>query len=236
MRSGMSDKMADTAVNPEEAETVLEDRQVPTGGRGIIVVVSGFSGTGKGTLMKRLIAQYDNYTLSVSMTTRKPREGEVDGREYFFTTDENFERLIEENRLIEHAGYCGHYYGTPRDFVDRMLAQGRDVILEIEIQGALQVKKLYPDAVLLFITAPDMGELRRRLEKRGTETPEVIAERLRRAREEARVIGQYDYLLVNDDLARCTRQMHEVIRAAHAAPARNRELIGRIVRELNEEQ
>ncbi|MCR5675964.1 MAG: guanylate kinase [Lachnospiraceae bacterium] len=203
--------------------------------RGIIVVVSGFSGTGKGTLMKQLTARYDNYTLSVSMTTRKPREGEVDGREYFFTTDENFEKLISEGQFIEHAGYCGHYYGTPREFVDRMLASGKDVLLEIEVQGALQVREIYPDAVLLFVTAPSAAELVNRLNKRGTESPEIIAQRMARAREEARYIDRYDYLLVNDDLDRCTQLMHEIITAAHATPRCNREFIGEITRSLDEE-
>ncbi|MCR4764249.1 MAG: guanylate kinase [Lachnospiraceae bacterium] len=203
--------------------------------KGIIVVVSGFSGTGKGALMKRLITQYNNnYILSVSMTTRKPREGEVDGREYFFTTDEVFEQMVADGKFIEHAGYCGHYYGTPRDFVDSKLNEGKDVLLEIEVQGALQVREIYPDAVLLFVTAPSVEELKNRLIKRGTESRKVIRERLERAKEEAKYIDSYNYLLVNDDLNQCTKLMHEIIQAAHTSPKRNREFIDEIVRSLDQ--
>ena len=120
--------------------------------KGILIVVSGFSGAGKGTLMKRLLADYDNYALSISMTTRGPREGEVHGREYFFTDKENFEKTIAENGLIEYATYCGNYYGTPREYVEKQLAAGKDVILEIEIQGALKVKEKFPECLLLFVS------------------------------------------------------------------------------------
>ncbi len=129
--------------------------------RGILVVVSGFSGAGKGTLMKELLRRYDNYALSVSATTRGPREGEADGREYFFVSRERFQEMIAGGDLIEYAQYVNHYYGTPRDYVESMLEQGRDVILEIEIQGALKVKKRFPDTLLLFVTPPSAGELKR---------------------------------------------------------------------------
>ncbi|MBQ3789665.1 MAG: guanylate kinase [Lachnospiraceae bacterium] len=203
--------------------------------KGIIVVVSGFSGTGKGTLMKRLTAEYDRYMLSVSMTTRQPREGEVDGREYFFTTDEHFEELIREGKFIEHAGYCGHYYGTPRDFVDRNLEDGKDVLLEIEVQGALQVREIYPEALLIFVAAPSIEELKKRLNGRGTEDPETIARRLERAKEEVKYIDRYDHLLINDDLESCTRLMHEIIQSAHTAPARNTGFIQTIREDLERE-
>ena len=123
--------------------------------QGILVVVSGFSGAGKGTLMKELLKQYDNYALSVSATTRQPREGEKDGEDYFFVTKELFQQMIEENQLVEYAQYVNHYYGTPREYVEKKMAEGKDVILEIEIQGALKVKKRFPDALLLFITPPN---------------------------------------------------------------------------------
>ena len=200
--------------------------------KGLIVVVSGFSGTGKGTLMRELMSRYDNYTLSVSMTTRQPRAGEVDGKDYFFTTDENFEKLVEEEKFIEHAGYCGHYYGTPRDFVCKKLDEGYDVLLEIEVQGALQVKEKNPEAILLFVTPPSADELARRLEGRGTESPDVIRQRLERAKEESKYIDRYDYLLINDDLDRCTEEMHGIIQAAHATPDRNKELIAAIADSL----
>ena len=141
---------------------------------GILIVVSGFSGAGKGTLMKRLLEKYDTYSLSISMTTREPRLGETDGKEYFFVTKEQFEQKITENGLVEHAVYCDNYYGTPRNYVEEQLIKGKDVILEIEIQGALKVKEMFPDALLLFVMPPSIEELRRRLNGRGTETEEVI--------------------------------------------------------------
>ena len=153
--------------------------------QGILAVVSGFSGAGKGTLMKELLKRYDNYALSVSATTRQPREGEKDGEDYFFVSREYFQQMIEDGRLVEYAQYVNHYYGTPRDYVEKKMAEGKDVILEIEIQGALKVKKRFPDALLIFVTPPSAGELRRRLVGRGTETIEVINARLRRAAEEA---------------------------------------------------
>ncbi|WP_022765594.1 guanylate kinase [Butyrivibrio sp. XPD2006] len=201
--------------------------------KGIIIVVSGFSGAGKGTLMKELTKKYDNYALSVSATTRDPRPGEVNGREYFFVSNEEFEKLIEENGLIEHAGYVDHYYGTPRKFVEDKLSQGIDVILEIEIQGALQIKEQYPDAVLLFVMPPSAAELEKRLRGRGTETEEVILQRLKRAKEESVGIEKYDYLVINDDLEKCTERLHNIIEAAHGTPQRNLDFIETIRTELN---
>lgn len=204
--------------------------------KGILIVVSGFSGAGKGTLMKRLVQDYDNYALSISATTRSPRPGEEDGREYFFLQKEQFEQKIAENGLIEYARYCDNYYGTPRKYVEEQLAQGKDVILEIEIQGALKVKKQYPDALLLFVMPPSAAELRNRLVGRGTETPEVIEKRMHRAVEEAEGIENYEYLVVNDDLDSCVRQLHEIIKAAHNTPLRNEEFIEKIRRDLEGEK
>ncbi len=202
--------------------------------KGIIIVVSGFSGAGKGTVMKALTAKYDKYALSISATTRNPRPGEENGREYFFVSNEEFEKLIKENGLIEHAGYVDHYYGTPRKFVEDQLDAGKDVILEIEIQGALQIKEQYPEAVLLFIMPPSAVELKKRLTGRGTETEEVIAQRLKRAKEESVGIEKYDYIVVNDDLDECVEQVHDIISAAHMAPSRNLDFINTIRNELNE--
>ncbi len=204
--------------------------------KGILIVVSGFSGAGKGTLMKRLVQDYDNYALSISATTRSPRPGEEDGREYFFLQKEQFEQKIAENGLIEYARYCDNYYGTPRKYVEEQLAQGKDVILEIEIQGALKVKKQYPDALLLFVMPPSAAELRNRLVGRGTETPEVIEKRMHRAVEEAEGIENYEYLVVNDDLDACVRQLHEIIKAAHNTPLRNEEFIEKMRKELEGEK
>ncbi|MBD5504464.1 MAG: guanylate kinase [Lachnospiraceae bacterium] len=204
--------------------------------KGILIVVSGFSGAGKGTLVKKLIEEYEGYALSISATTRQPRPGEEDGREYFFLQKEQFERKIAENGLIEYACYCENYYGTPREYVEQQLADGKDVILEIEIQGALKIKKQYEDALLLFVMPPSAEELRRRLEGRGTETKEVIDKRMRRAAEEAEGIEAYDYIVINDDLDICVRQLHEIITAAHNTPERNKEFIENIRTELEGEK
>ena len=201
--------------------------------RGMLAVVSGFSGAGKGTLMKRLLEKYDCYALSVSATTRAPRDGEEHGREYFFHTKEEFEELILQYALIEYAKYVDNYYGTPKSYVEKQLEAGKDVILEIEIQGALKVKEKLPDTLLLFVTPPSAEELKRRLEGRGTETPEVIASRLRRASEEAKAMPLYDYILVNDDLETCVDQMHEIIQSQHNTVANNTSFIEKITDEVS---
>ncbi len=201
--------------------------------KGILTVISGFSGAGKGTLMKRLTRDYDNYALSVSMTTRSPREGEREGIEYFFVDTDTFQERIRQGQMLEHACYCGNYYGTPKDYVQQQLENGRDVILEIEIQGALQIKELVPDCLLLFVTPPSAGELRRRLEGRGTENPEIIAKRLARAAEESEGIEAYDYIVINDNLEECVRQIHSMVQNAHHTPARQEALIKEIRGELN---
>ena len=149
--------------------------------KGKLVVISGFSGAGKGTLMKALMKEYgDSYALSVSATTRNPRPGEMDGVDYFFVTKDKFEQMIAEDALIEYAQYVGNYYGTPKEYVQQQLDLGKNVILEIEIQGALKIKEKFPDTVLMFVTAPNANELKNRLVGRGTETPEVIALALQR--------------------------------------------------------
>ena len=202
--------------------------------KGIIIVVSGFSGAGKGTIMKELTKKYDQYALSISATTRNPREGEVDGREYFFISTEEFEKLIDENGLIEHAKYVNNYYGTPRKYVEEKLSQGIDVILEIEIQGALQIKEQYKDAVLLFVMPPSAKELEKRLRGRGTETDEVIKKRLSRAKEEAVGIENYDYIVVNDNLEECVDKVHSIISSAHNTPDRNEDFINDMRSQLNQ--
>lgn len=200
--------------------------------QGILTVISGFSGAGKGTLMKALLAKYDNYALSISQTTRSPRPGETDGVEYFFVTREQFEQNIADGKLIEHAQYVGNYYGTPADYVFDQLREGRDVLLEIEIQGALQVKKRFPETLLLFVTPPNAKELKKRLEGRGTETPEVIRQRMARAIEESEGVEEYEYLIVNDVLEECVENMHEIIQNAKLSASRNKEYIEEIRQEL----
>ena len=200
--------------------------------KGILIVVSGFSGVGKGTLMQQLVHSYDNYALSVSMTTRQPRPGESDGKEYFFVSREVFEKTIAENGLIEYANYCGNYYGTPKEYVEKQLEKGKDVILEIEIQGALKVREQFPTALLLFVMPPSAQELKKRLEGRGTETKEVIDKRLKRATEEAEGIENYDFIVINDKLEECVKEMHGLILAAHETPDRNQEFIDNMRKEL----
>lgn len=194
--------------------------------KGILAVVSGFSGSGKGTLMKELLSRYsDQYALSISATTRQPRTGEAHGREYFFLSVGEFEQLIADDALVEYARYVGNYYGTPKSYVKEQMEAGKDVILEIEMQGALKVKEKFPDTLLLFVTPPDAGVLERRLRGRGTETEEVIWNRLKRATEEAEFMRQYDYILVNDDLDTCVEEMHELIQSQHYRTSHNLDFI-----------
>ena len=202
---------------------------------GILIVVSGFSGSGKGTIMKKLLEEYDDYSLSVSATTRAPRPGEEEGREYFFKTRDEFEKMIAEDELIEYAKYVDNYYGTPKAYVEEQLRAGKDVILEIEMQGALKVKEKFPHTLLLFMTPPTAAELKRRLVGRGTETMEVIENRLKRAREEADIMEQYDYLIVNEEQDACTREIHRIIRGEQRRIFRNRTFIENMRRELKGE-
>lgn len=201
---------------------------------GLLIVISGFSGAGKGTLMKRLTADYDNYALSISMTTRKPRQGEQNGREYFFVSDEEFEKRVAEDGMIEYAGYCGHYYGTPRNYVENNLKNGKDVILEIEIQGAMKVKSQYPNALTLFVMPPSAHELYARLKGRGTESDDVIRERLLRAAEESDGIDTYDYIVINDNLEDCIAQINTIVEASRNTPDMQEEFIDKIRKELKE--
>ena len=201
---------------------------------GKLVVISGFSGAGKGTVIRRLMEQNKGYALSVSMTTRAPRPGEENGREYFFITREQFEKNIADGKLIEHAQYVGNYYGTPKDYVFEQLEAGKDVLLEIEIQGALQIKKKFPEALLLFVTTKDAQTLVNRLKGRGTEEEDVIIKRLKRAAEESEGIEEYEYLIVNDDLDTCIEDMNDIIQKAKLRADRNKEFIEKIRKELKD--
>lgn len=200
--------------------------------KGILLVISGFAGTGKGTLVKQLIGQYDNYALSVSATTRAPRKGEVDGVHYFFKTRDEFEQMIREEKLLEYACYVDNYYGTPKEYVEQQLEAGRDVILEIEMQGALKIKQKFPHTLLLFVIPPSADVLEQRLRGRGTETEDVVQKRLHRAVEEAEFIKDYDYLIINDDLDTCVQQTHAIIQGEHFRTDRSEELIGEFRQEL----
>lgn len=201
--------------------------------KGILIVVSGFSGAGKGTLMKELLKKYpDDYALSISATSRKPREGEQEGVEYFFKTREEFEKMIEGEELVEYAPYLGNYYGTPKAYVEEQLEAGKDVILEIDIQGASKIKEKFPQTVLMFVTPPSAEELKNRLVKRGTEDMETIERRLSRAVEEAEGIEAYDYLVVNDILEICVEEMHQIISNEHTRISRNLPAIEQMREEL----
>ena len=201
----------------------------------ILIVVSGFSGSGKGTIMKELLKKYENYALSISATTRNPRVGEENGREYFFKTVEEFEKMIAKDELIEYAKYVDNYYGTPREYVEEQMKAGKDVILEIEIQGALKVREKFPDALLLFVTPPSAQELKKRLVNRGTETMDVIEFRMNRAKEEALGMDQYDYLIINDDLQECVEEVHRIIQGEHRRSFRNYAFIEQMKQELKGE-
>lgn len=188
--------------------------------KGILLVVSGFSGAGKGTIVNRLIEKYDEYALSISMTSRAPRPGDVEGVNYFFVSREEFEKTIAENGLLEYAEYCGNYYGTPRTFVEKKLEEGRNVILEIEIQGASNIKKAFPESLLIFITPPSAAELEKRLRSRGTESEEAIRGRLARAYEESVGMDKYDFIVINDDLEECVDEVHRIIELSKKQPVR----------------
>ena len=201
--------------------------------KGLVIVLSGFSGAGKGTIMKHLLEAHPNdYNLSISATTRAMRAGEKDGREYFFKTREEFDAMIENNELLEYATFNGNSYGTPRAYVEQLIDRKKDVILEIEIQGALQVKEMYPDALLLFTMPPSAKELENRLVGRGTETPEVISQRLAISCKESQYMDKYDYLIVNDSLERAVDQVHNIIQAEHFKVARNTTAINEMKSEL----
>ena len=179
--------------------------------KGLLIVYTGASGVGKGTIMKKLLEKNPNLRLSVSATTREPREGEQHGREYFFVSREDFDRLIDEDGFLEHAEYVGNKYGTPKEAVFRMLDEGLDVILEIEVKGFLQVKEAYPECVTIFIAPPSFEELQARLRGRGTETDEVIAERLKTAEQEVQSSSLFDYVVVNDDIDRAADEVLSII-------------------------
>lgn len=201
--------------------------------KGLLIIISGFSGTGKGTAIKKLLELYPNdYCLSISATTRNPREGEVHGREYFFKTKEDFEEMIMKQELIEYTQYVDNYYGTPKEYVEDQMDAGHNIILEIEIDGALNVKKLYPDALLIFLLPPSIKELEKRLRERGTESEDVIADRIKRASEESKVIREYDYVVVNDTIDDCVSTIHNIVEIEGLKVYRQEEVIHNIEQEL----
>ncbi len=200
--------------------------------KGILAVISGFSGAGKGTLMKELIKNYDNYSLSISATTRQPRPGEQEGKDYFFVSKERFKEMIKNDELLEYAQYVDNYYGTPKAYVEAEMERGKDVILEIEIQGALKIRAKYPDSVLIFITTPSAEELLSRLKKRGTESDEVIKKRIERAMLEAVGVEAYDYILINDNLDKTVKHLNYLIQDQHMRASQQLEFLEEFQKEL----
>ncbi|HZG15652.1 MAG TPA: guanylate kinase [Candidatus Bathyarchaeia archaeon] len=182
---------------------------------GLLLVLSGPSGVGKGTVCKALRERMNEIVYSVSATTRQPRAGEIDGVNYFFKSKEEFQKMIEEDQLLEWAEYVGNYYGTPRRFVEETLASGRDVILEIEVQGALQVKEKFPQGIFLFLAPPDLTELQNRIVGRGTETEESIRNRMAMAKAEIELMDKYDYVVVNDVIDTACEKIRAIITAEH---------------------
>ncbi|MCI5858107.1 MAG: guanylate kinase [Agathobacter sp.] len=183
-----------------------------TNNKGILVIISGFSGAGKGTLVHELMTRYENeYALSISATTRNPRFGEQEGVHYFYKSRQEFEDMISQDAFLEYAQYVNNYYGTPKQYVLDRMEEGKNVLLEIEMQGAMKVKKNFPDTQLIFVSAPSAAELYNRLAGRGTEEPEVIAKRMQRAYEEAQDMDRYEYLLINDNLDESVTLLHEII-------------------------
>lgn len=182
--------------------------------KGQLIVYSGPSGVGKGTLMYPYLQEHPEAVLSISMTTRQPRPGETHGVEYYFVSHEEFEKQIIQDGLLEYARYSGNYYGTPRKMVEERIQQGQDVVLEIEVQGAMKIKQSYPDAVFIFVLPPSFSVLEARLRGRGTESEEVIAARLAAAKRELGTAALYDYIIVNDDLEQARKRLEAVIAAA----------------------
>ena len=191
---------------------------------GMLVIISGPSGSGKGTVVKNLDRK-KGYALSISITTRKPREGELDGRDYFFRDEAEFTRMRQNNELLEHALYVNHYYGTPKSYVEEMIKNGKIVILEIEVQGALQVKEKFPEAVLIFLIPPSLAELTRRLQGRKTEESAVIEDRLKKALVEISLIPRYQYLVVNDKIENAVARIDTIVAAEKLRPERMKQFV-----------
>ncbi len=203
--------------------------------KGLLIVISGFSGVGKGTIVKELLKRYpEEFRLSISATSRKPREGEEEGKHYFFVSRERFREMIDAGALLEYAEYNQNYYGTPKEYVISEAENGHNVILEIEVQGGLNIKKLFPDSLLLYVVPPSAKELYERLVGRGTESLSEIHRRLKRAVEEADYVPQYDELIVNDDLEVCVQEVYELIRRRQEEAGEQHAMIARLKNELLE--
>ncbi len=189
--------------------------------RGLLIVVSGASGTGKGTVCKKLLTDLPKIAYSISATTRKPRPGEIDGKEYYFLSVDEFKSWISEEKFLEYAKVYGNFYGTPLNKIEERLSRGEDILLEIDVQGALNVKKKCPEGVYIFLLPPSLEELKNRIEGRGTENPESLACRLKNAVAEIKIGLEYDYVVVNDDINAATEQIKAILTAERLKVARN---------------
>lgn len=184
--------------------------------RGLLIVLSGPSGVGKGTVRQAIFSQQDTkFEYSISVTTRNLREGVVDGVDYFFKSRDEFERMIENNKLLEWAEYVGNYYGTPVDYVEQTLQEGKDVFLEIEVQGALQVRNVFPEGLFIFLAPPSLSELKNRIVTRGTETDDLIENRMNAAKAEIEMMDAYDYVVENDDIQTACDKINAIVLAEH---------------------
>lgn len=191
--------------------------------KGLLIVISGASGTGKGTVCKKLLADLPEVAYSISATTRTPRPGEVDGREYYFLSKDEFQTWIAEEKFLEYANVYGNFYGTPINKIEERLNRGEDIILEIDVQGALSVKRKCPEGVYIFLLPPSLEELKNRIEGRGTETPESLSRRLKNAVAEIKIGLQYDYVVVNDTIDNASAQIKAILTAERCKVARNTE-------------
>jgi len=192
--------------------------------KGLLIVLSGPSGAGKGTICKALMEKEKDLKLSISATTRPPRSGEIEGKNYFFKTEEEFEKMIENDSFLEWAKVYDHYYGTPKDFVLKNLDEGNDVVLEIDIQGALKIKEKFPEGIFIFILPPSMEELKNRIKKRGTETEEEIIKRFKSAYEELNYVSRYNYVVINDSIEEAVEKIRAIIIAEKCRVDRNKDL------------
>ncbi len=192
--------------------------------KGLLIVLSGPSGAGKGTICKALMEKEKDLKLSISATTRQPRSGEIEGKNYFFKSEEEFEKMIENDSFLEWAKVYDHYYGTPKDFVLKNLDEGNDVVLEIDIQGALKIKEKFPEGVFIFILPPSMEELKNRIKKRGTETEEEIIKRFKSAYEELNYVSRYNYVVINDSVEEAVEKIKAIIIAEKCRVDRNKDL------------
>ncbi|GAB3069702.1 guanylate kinase [Salinicoccus sesuvii] len=206
-----------------------------TSDKGLLIVLSGPSGVGKGTVRKAIFDHPDtDFKYSISMTTREKREGEVDGVDYFFKAKEEFEALIEQDKFIEYAQYVGNYYGTPVDYVEQTMTSGHDVFLEIEVEGAKQVREKFPEALFIFLAPPDLAQLEKRLVNRGTDSPEIIKHRIDEAKRELKLMNLYDYVVINDDVDHARQRVQCIVEASHMKRARVESKLRKMLLEVNQ--